>query len=126
MSLPPQQSLFQPVLDRLLTGATVQKVFGEPIVANDKTIIPVASVIVGFGGGYGAGQTTPKTPLTDGSDRQEGQGGGLGGGLTVRPKGFIEVTPTSSRYVPLWNTRTLVLGFALGLIASGLLRRRKD
>ena len=40
---------------RLGQTATVKNVYGDPVVAGDKTIIPVAQIIYGFGGGYGYG-----------------------------------------------------------------------
>ena len=45
---------------RLGQTATVKNVYGEPIIAGDKTIIPVALVMYGFGGGYGYGQKPKK------------------------------------------------------------------
>ena len=45
---------------RLGQTATVKNVYGEPIVAGDKTIIPVAQIMYGFGGGYGQGQKPKK------------------------------------------------------------------
>ena len=41
--------------ESLGSKATVKSVFGEPIQAAGKTIIPVAKVFYGFGGGFGAG-----------------------------------------------------------------------
>jgi len=54
-------------------------VFGEPIVIEDKTIIPVVSVGLGVGGGGGKGK--------EGSEG--GFGGGGGGGIS--PVGIIVV-----------------------------------
>jgi len=36
-------------------SASVKNVYGEPIQAGDKTIIPVAQIAYGLGGGYGQG-----------------------------------------------------------------------
>jgi uncharacterized spore protein YtfJ len=33
-----------------------KSVYGEPVVCGDKTIVPVASVAFGFGGGFGKGR----------------------------------------------------------------------
>lgn len=47
---------------------------------------------------------------------------GEGGCLSARPIGVIEVTPETTRYVPLTRWRTLVgaglIGLALGLVAE--------
>lgn len=44
----------------LLKNASIKNVFGEPIKAGEKTIIPVASIAYGFGGGYGNGNKLKK------------------------------------------------------------------
>ena len=44
---------FQTLIEPLSKSATVKSVYGEPITANGKTIIPVARIAYGFGGGSG-------------------------------------------------------------------------
>ena len=46
---PKLESMFEP----LTRSASVSAVYGEAISANDKTIIPVARIAYGFGGGRG-------------------------------------------------------------------------
>ncbi|MDQ5807836.1 MAG: hypothetical protein M3320_04105, partial [Actinomycetota bacterium] len=58
--------------------------YGEPVVAGDRTVIPVARVRVAGGGGYGSGD--------------EGDGGGGGGYLEATPQGFIELDATGASY----------------------------
>jgi uncharacterized spore protein YtfJ len=43
--------------------ATVKNVYGEPVIAVNKTIIPVAKIMYGFGGVYSYGKK-PKKFLT--------------------------------------------------------------
>jgi uncharacterized spore protein YtfJ len=45
--------LIRSLAERLQGSATVRAVFGEPISAQGKTIIPVAKIGLGFGGGSG-------------------------------------------------------------------------
>ena len=59
--------------------------------AEGKTIIPVARVRYGFGGGGG---TAPHTGSEPGSeDQQEAMGGGGGGGVEVTPIGERDANP---------------------------------
>lgn len=107
------QDLFQSLAERLQQSANVSSVFGQPIVAQGRTIIPVAKVSYGFGGGAGMGrQGRPDA----GGVGEEGAGGG---GIAATPAGVIEVTEAGARFVPIRRTRALigglVSGFALGL-----------
>ncbi|QIP15134.1 hypothetical protein G8759_22170 [Spirosoma aureum] len=126
MSLSEKKQAVQSLVERLTNEATVRKVFGEPIVVDHKTIIPVAKVILGFGGGYGEGHSQPKTTSSDESDGEQGEGGGLGGGLAIQPQGVIEITTTNTRYIPLSTGRHIAIGIALGFVLGKLLRRRKN
>ena len=47
-------NLLQSLHESLSARAQVKSVFGEPIIAGDKTIIPVAKIGYGFGGGTGS------------------------------------------------------------------------
>ncbi len=61
-------------------------------------MVPVAEVRFGFGGGGGGGAGQPNE---DGVVTGSGGGGGGGGGGGVRPIGFIEITESGSRWVPV-------------------------
>jgi uncharacterized spore protein YtfJ len=90
----------QSVAARIGESATVKSVYGEPIVAHGRTIIPVARVCCGFGGGAGKKQT----------EQREGEGGG--GGLMASPVGVFEITEIGTRFVPLHDKRKLAaVGF---------------
>lgn len=125
MSLPDTQHLLQSLMERLTNEASVRKVYGEPIVADQKTIIPIAKVMIGFGGGYGEGRSRPKKTPVNESENGQGEGGGLGGGLAIQPQGVLEITPTSTRYIPLSTGRYVAMGIALGFLLSKVLRRRR-
>jgi uncharacterized spore protein YtfJ len=95
----------------------VKSIYGEPVSAGEKTVIPVAKVRYGFGGGFGKSET----------DRA-GQGGGGGGGFIGSPAGFIEITPEGSHFVVIGEYRkiaaALLVGVALGLLAGKVRRWR--
>lgn len=58
-------------LAETISGSGIKSVYGEPIVLDGTTIVPVAAVQFGFGGG-GVGEGGEDTP-----------GGGGGGGMAV-------------------------------------------
>src|SRR5262249_45959658 len=94
----------QELLRSLVSQAGVKTVYGEPISAEGKTVVPVAKVSCGFGGGSGK----------KGSDSVD-EGGGGGGGFGARPLGYIEISAAGTRYVPIIDFPTLALRVAAGV-----------
>lgn len=76
-----QERFIESLARRVGLHAGAQAVFGEPVERGELTVIPVAKVRWGFGGGTGQG------PAGGGT----GEGGG--GGVAASPLGFIEVRP---------------------------------
>ncbi len=113
------QDIWKSLAAPLETSASVKSVFGEPVETQGKTVIPVARVAYGFGGGGGSG--------ADGGSHQ-GEGMGGGGGVYSVPLGVIEVTETSTRFVPIDETRKWLavgfLGFSAGMMCARWLARR--
>jgi|SRR5579884_2264551 len=114
------QEFFQSLTDRLHASADVQKVYGAPISAEGRTIIPVARVGYGFGGG--SGSATKK--LTE-SLQPAGEGGGGGGGIFVMPVGVFDVSAQGTRFVSLTDKRRTTAAAVAGLALGILLARRK-
>src|SRR5205807_10367415 len=110
--------LLQSLKDGILGQASVKAIYGEPIVAQGKTIIPVAKITYGYGAGAGTGGV--------GDTSAKGEGGGGGGGVRAVPVGVIEVSDQPTRFVPISDRKKLtgavLLGLALGMLMS--LRRR--
>jgi uncharacterized spore protein YtfJ len=107
--------------ERLQTTG-VRTVFGEPISAEGRTIVPVARVAYGFGSGGGASEQRPGQP----NDlRGEGQGGG--GGVRAVPAGVVEITPERTRFLPFdeWPRMAAAafVGFGLGIVFCRWQRR---
>jgi uncharacterized spore protein YtfJ len=48
------RNLLQSFKDSLLSNATVKSVYGDPVTFAERTIVPVARVAYGFGGGFGS------------------------------------------------------------------------
>jgi uncharacterized spore protein YtfJ len=128
----PMRSMLESIRER----ASVQSAYGEPVVAGDRTIVPVARVAFGFGGGYGAGGERDESaddggdePTTagDGEEVGAGEGGGLGGGMVVEPVGFVELDATGARLVRFGSRRRLLAAALVGLLVGvvlGTTRRR--
>jgi uncharacterized spore protein YtfJ len=108
----------------LNTNASVKNVFGEPVRAGDKVIIPVAQVMLGMGGGHGhSNQQTKQLRLPDPSrmvslDRPEtpAEGAGGGGGMRVMAKGVFEITPKRTRFIPVYGVKEIVMSLAAGFL----------
>jgi uncharacterized spore protein YtfJ len=78
-------------IDGARQAAQWKAAFGEPIVVEGKTIIPVAQVSYGFGLGFGHGEPQARDE-DESSASEEGGGGGGGGGTSAKPLGAIVVS----------------------------------
>lgn len=100
------------ISERLQTSSAVKTVYGDPLETQDKTIIPVAKVAYGFGGGFGECKA-------DKTEQDNSDCGGAGGGVAVNPVGVIEVTKEETRFIPFSQRKQLagmlILGFLIGL-----------
>jgi len=107
------------VLSGLKSSASVSTVYGKPIHASGKTLIPVARVAYGFGGGG----ETEKKGMFGKRDVDTEEGGG--GGVAVRPVGVLEVTGRRTRFVPISRKGRLIGLLALGFAAGFAWSRKK-
>lgn len=108
------ESLVTRLSERLAASANARQVYGEPITAHNRTIVPVAKAGYGVGAGSGA----------RGADASGGGGGG--GGVGVRPTGFIEITEEGTRFVPFSTSRNLIAALAAGLLGGYLIGRLRS
>ena len=112
-------------------SASVKNVFGEPIRVGEKTIIPVAQIGYGLGGGYGqqgkidtTGGTGKAEQVSVPPDKDGNEGAGGGGGMYAKAKGVYEVTPSSTRFIPANNLTPLLVGICIGFILRGCRRAK--
>ena len=97
--------------ERLAMTASARTVYGEPVHAHERTVIPVAK----FGYGLGA---------TSGGRNGENVGGGSGGGgVGAKPTGYIEIINQGTKYVDISTPRQILIGALAGLAVGYLLSR---
>jgi uncharacterized spore protein YtfJ len=121
--------------ERVGGKASVRAVFGDPIERDGITVIPVAKVRWGFGGGAGRGPIAvgpgidgqaPEISLSEDSS-QSGAGSGGGGGVTADPIGYLEIGPDGANFRPITPVMPspgflLASGVAAMLVLRGLAR----
>jgi len=114
------QQRFNSIIDHLQSSATVKTVYGEAIEVKGKTIIPVARVGYFFGMRSCDKQLEKKEPNESACES-------MGGGLSVRPAGVLEITQEETRFVPIGLGRklagALTLGLLLGIVFASRRRR---
>ncbi len=113
--------MLQKIGETLGSTATVRSVFGEPIHVEGKTVVPVARVKYGFGGGFGGPEKRGSEP----GAREEGGGGGGGGRVTACPAGALEITAADTRFIPFLDARSLALAFIAGAVLGRLTGGRR-
>jgi len=111
---------FFAMFDRVFDQLTWKAAFGEPQVHGDRTIIPVASIGIGFGMGGGEGQPackeTEETQEGQEAEKAEvpamgGSGAGGGGGGWSRPLALIDVTPDHICVKPIIHWEKVILAW---------------
>jgi uncharacterized spore protein YtfJ len=112
------QELLGTISERLSATATVKNIYGDPVTAGDRTIIPIASVRYAFAGRSGAAH----------GDTQAQNSGGAGK-VSAKPCGALEITPQGTRFVPFVEPKAVgiavAVGVALGAIIASLTMSRR-
>ncbi|WP_275738266.1 spore germination protein GerW family protein [Halorhabdus sp. SVX81] len=109
MELPEQVTT---IVETIRERAAVETVYGEPIERDGRTVVPVARISSGFGGGFGEG---------DG-----GSGVSGGGGLSAKPAGALEITDEHTRFVRFDDRKPLFGAAVLGIAIGWLLGRVRE
>lgn len=122
----PIPEFFKAIHEPLAAAGAVQRVFGAPVQSGQRTVIPVARVSWGFGGGSGRNVG----PLHKMQEEQkegrspDGEGGGGGGGIQVKPLGVYEITPEGTRFIAPSAPIRLLLAGGIGLLLGWWLARK--
>jgi len=110
------QEFVQSIVNRLHASGNVKTVFGEPIEAKGRTIIPVARVAYGFGGCSGGSSK---------SKSENGRAGqGIGGAIAVRPAGVLEIRDDTTEFIPFGDNKKLLGVLFIGLLLGAWLAGR--
>jgi uncharacterized spore protein YtfJ len=117
----PADQFLEKLADKVGAKASIKAVFGDPIVRNGTTIVPVAKVRWGFGGGTGTG------PASEAADAPMGSGSGAGGGVTAEPIGYLEIGNEGAAFKPIAGAYPspvflLAAGFAGALVIRAIAR----
>lgn len=114
--MPEPPSFIERIAEQLQVHANAKQVYGEPVERNGTTIIPVARVQWGFGGG--------------GIGRGLAERGGGGGGARAFPTGFIELRDGKAEFRPIHDVSDVAafaaagtVGLIVGIVLAKLLRR---
>ena len=102
-------SFLERLAERVGVTASAKSVYGEPVEHGGVTIIPVAKVRYGFGGGSGK------------KSHKEGEGGG--GALQAAPLGYIEMKDGETQFRPIRDPMALVPVLAAGGFFGWLMLR---
>lgn len=121
----PTGTFVERLVERIGGKASVTAVFGEPIERDGLTIIPVAKVRWGFGGGAGQFPAEPGLAVDDaaGASGTQEPGSGGGGAVTSDPVGWIQIGPDGTEFrsiVPAMPSPGFLL--AAGATAALVLR----
>jgi uncharacterized spore protein YtfJ len=102
-------------VDEMMSRMNTSAVFGEPIHQGDLTLIPVGSVMYGFGSGQGYGRGKDEKAGED-APMGEGAGAGGGGGGISRPLGFIKIDASGAKWEPTMDMTRVSVG---GMLLAG-------
>ncbi|MFF4777212.1 spore germination protein GerW family protein [Microtetraspora fusca] len=95
------------MIEQAQDKATVKRVFGEPIVQDGITVIPVARVAGGGGGGSGK---------QEGDNPAEGLGAGFG--LGASPAGVFVIKDGTVRWQPVVDVNKVIIGGQFVLVVA--------
>jgi uncharacterized spore protein YtfJ len=113
---------FGKLVESLGGTAKASAVFGDPVEKDGVTIVPVARVRYGVGGGFGRG---PGRKRKHDEAEPDQVGYGQGGGVQATPVGYIEITGGEAEYKrivdPVRPLAVLMLFPLVGVVCFGLM-----
>jgi uncharacterized spore protein YtfJ len=110
-------SFVERIAARLGLHASASAVFGDPVDRDGVTVIPVAKIRWGFGGGSGRGVEG------DSETGDMGEGAGAGGGVMASPLGYIEIQDGQATFQRIKDPASLVPLVIAGAFAGWLTLR---
>lgn len=108
-----KSSFIERLAEKVGVNANAKTIYSEPVQCDGITVIPVAKVRWGFGGGSGS------------KAGKRGRGGG--GGIQISPLGYIEMKEGRTEYRPIHDPASwgplMVIGGAVGWVLLRGLRK---
>jgi len=102
-------SFLERVAEKMGVHASAKAVYADPVQHDDVTVIPVAKLRWGFGGGSGR------------KPGKRGKGGG--GGMQAAPLGYIEIKEGQTQFKPIRDPMVLVPIVAVGGVVGWIILR---
>jgi uncharacterized spore protein YtfJ len=120
---PPLKTM-QTTMDKFLSAANVDAVYGSPIREGENIVIPAAEVLSVAGFGYGTGSGPEGAGANE--NMGSGEGGGGGGRVLSRPVAAIVISPAGVRVEPIVDVTKIALAVftTLGFMTAMLARMR--
>ncbi len=119
------KNFLKKMVENLKENISIKNIFGAPIETKGKTIIPVAQLSFGMGGGSGTGKRDDEEESSDITVENVSRGGGGGGGGSAKPKGVYEITEEETRFIPVQDRKQLFLAGITGFTLCYLFFRRR-
>jgi len=106
-------------MEGFLQTADIQAVYGQPVIHEEKVIIPTAEILCGMGFGVGSGGGGESADASG-----TGGGGGGGGRVLSRPVAVIVSSPAGVEVKPIVDiTKIAMAGLtAFGFVATMIYR----
>lgn len=123
-----RKEMIDSAVEHLRTRGGMKTVYGEPVVINGKTVIPVAKLTLGAAGhgGHSGKEHEPHEAGEQGPETAETGNGA--GGVAAQPVGVVEISDHATRFVAFGQTKRLAIaaavGSGLGVVFGWLLGRR--
>jgi uncharacterized spore protein YtfJ len=122
----PDRSPLPPIARLLRRTLSIRHVYGEPVREGPTTIIPVAQVAFGLGGGGGRAIPGPREGAAATGGVPEAFGSGGGGGVRMTPVGVLEIGPRGVRFIRFRPLGRLLGAVGVGVALGWVLGRRRS
>ena len=95
--------------------ARTETIIGEPMQVGETSIIPVVSIMAGWGAGAGSGKAAPEEHAGG-----SGGGGGGGGGVRITPVAFIVIRGDDVNLLTLKEARLTTMADLIPAVVEGI------
>jgi len=125
-----RKAVIDSAVEHLRNRAGVKTVYGEPVVRNGKTVIPVARVTLSAEGAAAPGMKQHEPHEEGEHEPMAAETGNGAGGVAARPVGVVEISDKGTKFVSFGQTKRLALaaavGSGVGAVMGWILGRRHN